>query len=183
MAPRFARLAPFCTGTAAVPLSIAPPWIQTITGSHFAVRGAQTFRYKQSSLFGLVIQVAVWEHAGAKARAALTPFHGTTGCGLRQRRSPTGGAAKGIPKYSSSEPSSDPETIPAVTFTGRVAGDAWLTCARQRPKKAAAMAVIRKHFIVSSPLLFCAKWTLRRTRRAAVLRRRGVGPVRAATIL
>src|SRR4051812_38416268 len=133
MAPRLARLAPFCTGTAAVPLSIAPPWIHTMTGRRFAFRGAQTFRYKQSSLFGLVIQVAVCEHAGAKARTVLMPFHGATGCGLRQRSSPSGGAAKGTPKYSSSAPSCDPETRPPVTLTGDVAGAAWLTSASESP--------------------------------------------------
>src|SRR5438045_9379041 len=37
-------------------------------------------------------------HAGAKALADFTPIHLAAGCGARQRRSPTGGAANGIPR-------------------------------------------------------------------------------------
>src|SRR5690242_5952876 len=61
--------------------------------------GVQTFRYRQSSLTGAVLP---WDRGGcmqasANASAFLTPDQGLTGAGDFQRRSPTGGAAKGTP--------------------------------------------------------------------------------------
>src|SRR3954467_5259112 len=39
-------------------------------------------------------------HGAPKFCADRTPCHGTTGCGGRHRRLPTGGAANGMPRYS-----------------------------------------------------------------------------------
>jgi hypothetical protein len=64
----------------------------------------QTFKYRQSSLAGAGA-VAYGEldgsgccmHWGPKVSAFFTPLQAATGCGAFQRRSPTGGAANGMP--------------------------------------------------------------------------------------
>src|SRR5207342_931172 len=52
---------------------------------------------------------------GPKESHFLTPFQWATGCGAFQRRSPTGGAAKGIPLKAVTSPELlfTPDTIPA----------------------------------------------------------------------
>src|SRR6266568_3715438 len=49
-----------------------------------------------------------------------TPVHGTAGCGARQRRSPTGGAANGMPLKTEIDGSlpATPESRPVLIFTG-----------------------------------------------------------------
>jgi hypothetical protein len=44
------------------------------------------------------METPVCMQAGANEVAFLIPFHGAAGCGSRQRNSPNGGAANGIPK-------------------------------------------------------------------------------------
>jgi hypothetical protein len=44
------------------------------------------------------------------------PFQGVTGCGGRQRNSPTGGAAKGIPLKLETPSPVTPRTIPEAVF-------------------------------------------------------------------
>ncbi len=76
-----------------------PPWIQTITGSRSPGEpaGVQTFRYRQSSLVRPTpsgpMAAASCGHEGPYAAHSRTPSQAATGCGGRQRRSPTGGAA------------------------------------------------------------------------------------------
>ena len=47
-----------------------------------------------------------------KAVQVLTSFHGVTGWGAFQRKAPTGGAANGIPLYTSILFSIEPATLP-----------------------------------------------------------------------
>ena len=56
---------------------------------------------------------------GANAAAERTPFHACTGCGARQRRLPTGGAANGTPLKIPTLPSGldVPAIVPPVIWT------------------------------------------------------------------
>ena len=56
---------------------------------------------------------------GPNRSAGRTPAHGAAGCGGRQRRSPTGGAANGMPlKLRTPEPGSMvPSRMPPDTVT------------------------------------------------------------------
>src|SRR5215218_3171629 len=86
--------------------------------------GVHTFRNRQSSLTGAVLPcvfVACMQ-AFAKASAFLTPDQGLTGAGAFQRRSPTGGAANGMPLKIEMPFSATPLTSPPVTLT-------WVICA------------------------------------------------------
>src|SRR4051812_42427307 len=79
--------------------------------------GVQTFRYRQSSLFpegGLPPCIG----AGANLSAIRTPSHFAAGWGAFHLRSPTGGAAKGMPLYTSSPSSETPCNTPPSTLTG-----------------------------------------------------------------
>src|SRR5689334_7468117 len=81
------------------------------------VAGVQTFRYKQSSLLpdgGFPPCMG----PGANLSACRTPSHFLGGCGARQRRSPTGGSAKGIPLYTTNPSSNVPCNKPCSTLTG-----------------------------------------------------------------
>ncbi len=74
------------------PIAKAPPWIHTITGSFWlalAFAGRTTLRKRQSS--------TCW-HTGPAFVASRSPVQDGAACGGRQRRSPTGGAAKGMPR-------------------------------------------------------------------------------------
>src|SRR5262249_34714105 len=99
----------------APPCAIAPPWIQTMTGSGFAaiLAGRQTLRVRQSSDFGTL---SVCMQAGPKRLASFTPAQASTGLGTRQRRSPTGGAAYGIPFQLITAPAATPPTDPPSTI-------------------------------------------------------------------
>ncbi len=100
--------------------------------------GVKTFRYRQSS------DVLAWPNGpascgqcGANAVAARTPDQLAAGCGGCHRSGPTGGAAYGMPRNSSTAPSARPRTAPlAVTVTGPPA--AWfgrLPADRARPHR------------------------------------------------
>ena len=54
---------------------------------------------------------------GPKSIAFLSPFQAVTGCGSRQRRSPMGGAAKGMPLKTLIPEASVPTKIPSSTLT------------------------------------------------------------------
>src|SRR3954452_13378348 len=54
---------------------------------------------------------------GPKRVASRTPLHGCTGCGGRKRRSPTGGAAYGMPRKSRIPTWTHPVTAPVVVST------------------------------------------------------------------
>src|SRR5580704_10798827 len=54
---------------------------------------------------------------GANWVASRTPRQGAGGCGGRQRSAPTGGAAYGMPRYSSTLPVARPRTWPSAVPT------------------------------------------------------------------
>src|SRR5215831_4890682 len=54
-------------------------------------------------------------HPGANASTFLTPVHGTTGCGIFQRLSATGGAEKGMPSKTPIPLDAKPSTRPPLT--------------------------------------------------------------------
>src|SRR5204862_386414 len=88
--------------------------------------GVHTFRYRQSSLTGEVLpcEFAACMQALAKASAFFTPVHAFTGAGAFQRRSPTGGAAKGMPLKMEMPPSTVPLTAPPVTLAWLISASA-----------------------------------------------------------
>src|SRR4051794_21774761 len=55
--------------------------------------------------------------AGAKAVGFFTSLHFAAGCGGRQRRSPTGGAANGMPRYTVMPLWAVPSTWPPSMLT------------------------------------------------------------------
>src|ERR1700722_8331220 len=114
-----------------------------MTGSRsFEVRaGDQRFRYRQSSFtFGgapnMTAIAGSCMQPGAKVSACLVPDQLTTGCGGRQRCSPVGGAANGIPLKETMLPLATPCTVPPVTLAVK-------TCASTQEPRAAAN--VNKH--------------------------------------
>src|SRR5580692_4941116 len=85
--------------------------------------GVKTFRNRQSS------DVLAWPkgeatcgQCGANVVASRTPDQLAAGCGGCQRSAPTGGAAYGMPRNSSTAPLATPRTAPlAVPATGPLA--------------------------------------------------------------
>src|SRR6476620_10888677 len=149
--PFFANDSPLCRGSSPPPAAKPPPWIQTMTGAFFALRGTQTFSVRQSSLtFAKLISSKTFGcmHAAGVWLASRTPSHFCGGCGAFQRRSPTGGAAYGTPKYTVVPPST------GLPFTSPVAV---LTCAPATPELSATSSATHKPSLVlvtvfSSPL-------------------------------
>src|SRR5690242_5879232 len=107
------------------PVRSEPPCTQTITGRLrawvlLALAGVNTFRYRQSS------DVLATPNAddgcgqcGAKLVAARTLCQGAGGFGGCQRSAPTGGAAYGMPRYSSVAATAFPRTAPSAVVTTR----------------------------------------------------------------
>jgi hypothetical protein len=58
-----------------------------------------------------------WGGFAENAFASFTPSQGVTGAGGLHRSSPVGGAANGIPRYTRSPFSCNPEIYPASVFT------------------------------------------------------------------
>src|ERR1043165_194594 len=77
------------------------------------VAEVQMLRYRQSSLDSGA-SPGPWTQGSANAEVCLTPLQGMTGCGAFQRRSPTGGAANGIPLKAATPLSTVPRTVPPV---------------------------------------------------------------------
>src|SRR5580704_9318461 len=73
-----------------------------------------------SYVHGFFSATMFWTQLLPNSPALRTPCHGTTGLGARQRRSPTGGAANGMPLKAVMEASlpGTPCTCPPETFTG-----------------------------------------------------------------
>jgi hypothetical protein len=101
--PRAASTEPSYQGMEPEPLTNAPPWIHTMTGSgsleSFERRGVQTFNVRQSSDISAPMPRVVSSTVGACIAAgpvdpaSRTPSHARTGSGGRNRSAPSGGAA------------------------------------------------------------------------------------------
>src|SRR5688572_19710348 len=103
------------------------------------VAEVQMLRYRQSSLDSGSAPES-WAQGSAKAVVCLMPLQGITGCGARQRRSPTGGAANGIPLKAATLLSTVPRTVPPVTSACSMAAVAGPT--RQTHKIASQLVFI-----------------------------------------
>ena len=110
-------------GTALDPLTNAPPWIQTSTGSPCAPgSGVHTLRLRYSSPATTGFGSSASNGGGYPGMGAVgpwvtasrTPVHGATGSGARKRRSPTGAAAYGTPRKATTPPVRTPCTAPAA---------------------------------------------------------------------
>jgi hypothetical protein len=86
----------------AVPSTLPPPWIHTITAARCATGGAHTLRYRQSSEssgWGAPWLAACGQRK-LNAAASSAPSYAAGGCGGAQRQRPSGGAAYGTPRNS-----------------------------------------------------------------------------------
>jgi hypothetical protein len=97
-------------------MAYPPPWIHSSTGAPLAPPGAVTLRYRQSSLNGgpgSASGPSGWTERQPSSVASRVPLHGSGGSGGRQRSSPTGGLAYGMP-FQAMIPSaiSAPRTFP-----------------------------------------------------------------------
>src|SRR5262245_22050715 len=95
-----------------------------MTGSRSGVPdGVQMFNVRQSSLGGcenvMSPKIDPCIHWRPNSVASRTPSHEAAGCGSFQRRSPTGGAAYGIPLKLRIRPSAlaMPRTVPVAVLT------------------------------------------------------------------
>src|SRR6185312_491498 len=87
-----------------------------------AAAGRHTLMNRQSSdEYGAMDPPARWKPACAQSApnllASRTPSHVGAGCGGRQRKSPTGAAAYGIPLKVETSPSVAPRTMPDAVRT------------------------------------------------------------------
>lgn len=82
-------------------------------------------------------KIGACSQRGPKRVAARTPFQGTTGWGGFQRRLPTGGAAKGMPRKARMPlRSATPSTVPLAVLTRSAAQS---TAGSSDPATAAAV--------------------------------------------
>src|SRR5664279_291248 len=100
-------LAPSYLGSEPSPATKPPPKKYTSTGIPFApyFAGVHTFKYRQSSLKPSDLEfmspyTTACTGRGANFFVCSTSFQLLKGCGAFHLRLPTGGFAKGIPKYS-----------------------------------------------------------------------------------
>src|SRR5262245_14614804 len=99
-----------------------------MTGSGLDIAaGRQTLRVRQSSDFGTL---SVCMQAGPNRLASFTPAQASTGWGTRQRRSPTGGAAYGMPFQLITPPAATPPTDPPSTITMSGSTVGWANAVR-----------------------------------------------------
>src|SRR5215470_314727 len=92
-------------------------WV--ITGRPCAPGGAQTLMNRQSSLpwFGPDFPICGCVQTAPKAVAFSVVVQDSAGCGGAQRRSPTGGAAYGMPSHSFTPLMTIPQTGPLEVWT------------------------------------------------------------------
>src|SRR5215472_18587597 len=115
------------------PSTLPPPCTHTSTGNAFAGRsfGVHTFRYRHASSVAIFRMPSISGNQGlgicgqacAHVVALRTPFHFGGSFGARQRNSPTGCAANGIPKNAPPAGSSatfTPSSVPlSIVACGR----------------------------------------------------------------
>src|SRR5579862_9076956 len=119
------------------PSTLPPPCTQTSTGTGFCgcSSGVQTLRYRHASSVAIFRipsisgsqGLGICGHAGPHLIASRTPRHLGGSCGARQRNSPTGCAANGIPKNAPPAGSSatfEPSSMPLSIVTCGPASDA-----------------------------------------------------------
>jgi len=102
------------------PAMFAPPCTKTRTGRlevGAASLGVQTLIVKQSSLPVTAPDDVCCTHALPNAFAARSPLQHAAGCGGFHRKSPTGGAAYGMPRNAVDPPLVAPTTAPDSTTT------------------------------------------------------------------
>src|SRR5215469_9534938 len=102
------------------PITKPPPWMCTITGrpaDAFTPEGAQTLMNRQFSLPPAGNPGNCCAHSLPYAVACKVDDQGAGGCGGRQRRFPTGGAAYGIPSHSLTPLATVPQTGPSAVWT------------------------------------------------------------------
>ena len=130
MTPCLANSVPDVLGEALEPPVNPPPYIQTITGSCapvVALAGRQTFKNRQSSDGTRAGGAPAAAAGGGPNRPCMqsapnsaawrTPVQRATGWGGRHRRSPTGGAAKGMPLKEATPSATTPRSSPPSTRT------------------------------------------------------------------
>src|SRR5688572_5959703 len=119
--PCLANASPAVPGPEPLPPVKPPPCIQTITGNFdffVAEAGAHTLRKRQSS--DCIAVEPGQARCGQSAQnlfASRTPSHFFAGCVGRQRYSPTGGAAYGIPLKLETSPTVTPRKVPELVCT------------------------------------------------------------------
>src|ERR1035441_4245019 len=115
-------------GSDAAPAKFPPPWNQTITALRDLAghSGVQIFKYRQSSL----LFPPPCMQGAPKAVAPRTPAQVFTGMGSRQRSSPVGGCANGIPLNTAPrELARLPPIFPPLTETSGPELAAWVAVA------------------------------------------------------
>src|SRR5439155_23970169 len=113
MTPCLANWTPEVPAQQPLPITKAPPWIHTMTGSFApgtAPAGRHTLTNRQSSdEVGEIDAAPRGKPACAQSApnvvASRSPCHAGKGCGGRQRLGPAGGAAQGIPLELETSPS------------------------------------------------------------------------------
>ena len=138
MTPCPANSFPEVAGPEPLPPTKPPPCIHTMTGSlapGLVPAGSHKLRYRQSSDEPSVIDPGVAPHPACaqsvpNSLASRTPSHAGTGWGGRQRYSPTGGAAYGIPFKAETSPSVTPRTTPDLIRTVDISSSAAEGCAK-----------------------------------------------------
>src|SRR5262245_2884319 len=90
--------------------------------------------------------------SGPNSAAERTPVHGAGGCGARQRKLPTGGAANGMPLNQSTPFESAPRSMPVSmrTVSGARSAAAGPEAARP-PRMSRAAATARKPYFTGDP--------------------------------
>src|SRR6185369_12552049 len=125
MTPCLANCTPELLGEEPLPKTKPPPKIQTMTGSFAAgaaFAGFHTLIKRQSSddvgdMAPAPGPKAAWGQSAPYLLASRSPCHADNGCGGRQRYSPTGAAAKGMPLKLDTSPSVTPRTVPYCVRT------------------------------------------------------------------
>ena len=109
--------------------------------SRWRIRRCPHVEVQASSLTAGPFARVACVHPGANFAACFVPSHLAAGCGARHRRSPTGGAAKGMPRYTV-KPSSDVPWTRPPSLPSRVPGPARN---RARPPTSSAQEWFSSH--------------------------------------
>ena len=143
--------------------------------------GVKTFRYRQSSdVLATPNGDAGCAQCGAKLVAWRTPRQDAAGCGGCQRSAPTGGAAYGMPRYSSVPPAVAPCTAPPAV--GTIRPRPWPVLWLWGLRGACALAVATAHAVVAIATAAAAAPTPSRVRPRPLVRKLRIRPASAAGV-